>query len=75
MIKITVCIPVYNSSTYLKECLESIRNQTFTDLEIICVDDGSADNSLEILKEYERMDSINCSGTKHGGWSSSKYCY
>ncbi|MGF0071745.1 glycosyltransferase family 2 protein [Streptococcus orisratti] len=57
MATITVCVPVYNSSIYLKDCLESIRNQTFTDLEIICVDDGSTDNSLEILKEYERMDS------------------
>lgn len=57
MATITVCVPVYNSSIYLKDCLESIRNQTFTDLEIICVDDSSTDNSLEILKEYERMDS------------------
>ncbi|HFI0830209.1 TPA: glycosyltransferase, partial [Streptococcus suis] len=34
---ITVCVPVYNSSSFLKDCLESIRNQTFSDLEIICV--------------------------------------
>ncbi|HFI0430083.1 TPA: glycosyltransferase family 2 protein, partial [Streptococcus suis] len=53
---ISVCVPVYNSSTYLKECIESIRNQTFKDLEIICVDDGSTDNSLEILKEFQKLD-------------------
>ncbi|HEM3702781.1 TPA: glycosyltransferase family 2 protein [Streptococcus suis] len=53
---ISVCVPVYNSSTYLKECIESIRNQTFEDLEIICVDDGSTDDSLEILKEFQRKD-------------------
>ncbi|HFI0790199.1 TPA: glycosyltransferase family 2 protein [Streptococcus suis] len=56
MALISVCVPVYNSSTYLKECIESIRNQTFKDLEIICVDDGSTDNSLEILKEFQKLD-------------------
>ncbi|WP_105124775.1 glycosyltransferase family 2 protein [Streptococcus suis] len=56
MATISVCVPVYNSSTYLRECIESIRNQTFKDLEIICVDDGSTDDSLEILKEFQRKD-------------------
>lgn len=54
---ITVCVPVYNSSSFLKDCLDSIRNQTFSDLEIICVDDGSTDNSLKILTEYQKIDS------------------
>lgn len=50
--KITVIIPVYNVEQYLEECLESVINQTLKDIEIICVDDGSTDNSWIILKKY-----------------------
>lgn len=53
---ISVIIPVYNTATYLAECLDSVLNQTFTDWEAICIDDGSTDNSLEILKEYAKKD-------------------
>lgn len=53
---ISVIIPVYNAAEYLHKCLDSIINQTFTDLEIICVNDCSKDNSLEILREYEEKD-------------------
>ena len=49
--KISVIIPVYNVEKYLRECLDSILAQTFHDFEIICVDDGSTDKSLEILQE------------------------
>lgn len=55
--KISVIIPVYNVEKYLRECLDSVVNQTLKDIEIICVNDGSTDNSLEILKEYEKQDS------------------
>jgi len=55
-IKISVIIPVYNKEKYLGECLDSIFNQTLKDIEVICVNDGSTDNSLEILKEYEKKD-------------------
>ncbi len=54
--KISVIIPVYNVSLYLSDCLESIINQTFKDLEIICINDGSTDNSLEILNSYALKD-------------------
>ena len=54
--KISVIIPVYNVEKYLPECLESILNQNFQDFEIICVDDGSTDRSLDILQEYKRKD-------------------
>lgn len=54
--KISVIIPVFNSGNLLKNCLNSIKNQTLPDIEIICVDDGSTDNSLEILKEYRSLD-------------------
>ena len=57
MVEITVIIPAYNAIDYLDESLNSIINQTFTDLEIICVDDGSTDNTLERLYEYAEKDS------------------
>lgn len=57
MTKISVIMPVYNCEDFLKGSVESILNQTFSDLELICVDDGSTDNSLEILKNYECQDS------------------
>lgn len=52
-IKVSVIIPVHNAQNFLNNCLDSIINQTLTDIEIICIDDGSTDNSLEILKEYK----------------------
>lgn len=56
MPKISVIIPVYNASKYLKECLDSVVNQTLKDIEIICVNDGSTDNSLSILEKYAQND-------------------
>ena len=53
---ISVIVPVYNTEKYLPKCLDSIIAQTFTDIEIICVDDGSTDNSAEILKQYRAKD-------------------
>jgi glycosyltransferase involved in cell wall biosynthesis len=54
--QISVIIPVFNAQRYLSECLDSVINQTFKDTEIICVNDGSSDNSLEILKSYAKKD-------------------
>jgi len=54
--KISVIIPVYNTEKYLRQCLDSIINQTFTDFECICVNDNSNDSSLNILKEYANND-------------------
>ena len=50
--RISIIIPIYNVNKYLRECLDSIINQTLKTIEIICVNDGSTDNSLEIIKEY-----------------------
>ena len=55
-ITVSVILAVYNSAAYLRECLESIINQTYRNLEIICINDGSTDSSLEILKEYRERD-------------------
>ena len=56
MPKISVIVPVYNSEKYLPRCLDSIVNQTLEDIEIICVDDGSTDNSSKILQQYAARD-------------------
>lgn len=54
--KISVIIPVYNVEKYLRRCLDSIKNQTFTEWQAICVDDGSPDNCGKILDEYAAHD-------------------
>ena len=54
---VSVIVPVYKVENYLRDCLDSIINQTYTNLEIILVDDGSPDKSGEICEEYARKDS------------------
>ena len=54
--KISVIIPIYNTAQYLRQCLDSVIHQSLKDIEIICVDDGSTDNSLQILQEYAKKD-------------------
>lgn len=56
MVKVSVIVPVYNAELYLRECMDSLVCQTLKELEIICVNDGSADHSLDILQEYARRD-------------------
>lgn len=56
MSKISIIIPVYNGERYLDDCLNSVLNQTLSDIEIICVNDGSTDSSLAILYKYEKID-------------------
>ncbi len=73
MAKISVIVPVYNVEKYLEECLNSIICQTFSDIEIICVNDGSTDNSRTILEEYKRKDSrIIIIDKENGGLSSAR---
>ena len=55
--KISIVIPVYNVEKYLRQCLDSVVNQTLREIQIICVNDGSSDGSLAILREYEARDS------------------
>ena len=56
IIKVSVIIPVYNVEKYLRRCLDSVINQTLQELEIICANDGSTDNSAKILEEYKKID-------------------
>ena len=55
-VKVSIIIPVYNTSEYLHQCLDSAVNQTLKEIEIIVIDDASTDNSLEIIRQYERQD-------------------
>ena len=57
MPKISVIMPLYNVEEYLRQSLDSVINQTFRDIEIICVNDASTDNTLEIIEEYAKKDS------------------
>ncbi|HBC93036.1 MAG TPA: hypothetical protein DCZ10_09095, partial [Pelotomaculum sp.] len=67
---VSVIIPVYNAEKYLEECVSSVRNQTLRNIEIILVDDGSTDNSLNIIYEYAKQDSrikVLCQKQKFAG--------
>ena len=55
MVKVSVIVPVYNVEKYLKKCLESLINQSLKDIEIIIVNDGSPDNSEEIILNYIKI--------------------
>lgn len=55
--KVSIVLPIHNVGPYLERCLDSIRRQTLSDIEIVCVDDGSTDNSAKILRDYQRIDS------------------
>ena len=71
--KISVIIPVYNVEQYLPRCLDSIIGQTFSDLEIVCVNDGSPDNSDKILLEYAKKDPrIKIITQENGGLSAAR---
>ena len=68
MVKVSVVVPVYNVENFLRECLDTIINQSLKDIEIICVNDGSTDSSLDILYEYqEKDDRISVFSQENGG--------
>ena len=55
-VKVSIIVPVYNVEKYLRQCMDSILNQSLKEIEIICINDGSTDNSLQILEEYAQRD-------------------
>ncbi len=57
MLKVSIIIPVYNMEKYLHECIDSVMCQTYKNIEVICINDGSKDNSLNILNDYGKQDS------------------
>ena len=54
--KVSVIIPVYNTELYLRQCMDSVVNQTLREIEIICVDDGSTDTSYSICDKYKELE-------------------
>ncbi len=54
--EISIVVPVYNAEPYIDKCLDSIRNQTFTDFEVLCVDDCGRDNSVAVVEKYAELD-------------------
>ena len=70
---ISVIVPIYNVEKYLSECIESIKNQTFTDFEVILVNDGSTDNSRKICENITKLDSrFTIINKKNGGLSDAR---
>ena len=70
MVAVSIIVPVYNTEEYLQKCLDSLTNQTLKNIEIICVNDGSTDNSLKILQDNaikdDRIKIINQENKKQG---------
>ncbi len=75
-IKISVIVPCYNSEKYIDDCIKSLLNQTFKDFEIICVNDGSTDKTLEKLQKYDvtiiNQENKGASGAKNTGFRNAK---
>ena len=73
MPKVSIVIPVYNVEKYLRECLDSVVNQSLRDIEIICINDGSTDNSFKILEEYKSKEiRLQVLSQKNGGQSKAR---
>lgn len=72
MPEISIIVPVYNSEKYLEQCLQSIINQTFNDIEVICINDGSTDASLDIINRLAALDNrIRVINKENSGYGSS----
>ncbi len=72
-IKLSIIVPIYNVENYIPICLESLINQTYKNIEIICVNDGSKDNSIEVLNQYKENDRrITIIDKQNGGVSSAR---
>ena len=72
MVKVSILVPIYNVEQFLPECLDSLVNQTLKDIEIICINDGSKDDSLKIIKEYAKNDKrIKIIDKKNSGYGDS----
>ena len=70
---VSIIIPVYNVEKYLSKCLDSVINQTYKNIEIICVNDGSTDNSINILETYNQIDArIQIITQKNGGLATAR---
>ena len=69
----SIIVPAYNSAAYIKKCIESVISQTYTDFELILVDDGSSDNTLQLCRSYADADSrIKVIHKENGGHTSAR---
>ena len=71
-VKVSVIIPVFNVKNYIEDCLESVFSQTISDIEIICIDDGSTDGSLQILEKYSDLGKIKLIKQENSGVSTAR---
>ena len=55
--KVSIIVPVYNSEKYIDRCLETIKNQTYKNIEVLCIDDGSTDRSIQLCQQYVKRGS------------------
>mgnify|MGYP001125885753 CR=1 FL=1 len=70
---VSVIIPIYNVEKYLAACIESVQKQTYHNLEMILIDDGSTDDSFQICKNYQQLDQrIRVISKENGGVSSAR---
>lgn len=75
MAKVSIVVPIYNVEKYLRQCLDSVVNQTLKDIEVICVNDGSKDSSLDIIMEYVNKDSrVKVIDKENSGYGHSMNC-
>ena len=75
MIKVSIIVPVFNSEKYLKKCIKCLVEQTLKDIEIIIINDGSTDKSLNIIKDFQKKYSnIICINNKNNGIGYSRNC-
>lgn len=73
--KITVIIPVYNMEKYIERCLLSVCNNTYKNLQIICINDGSTDGTIDILNRFkQKNDRIYIIDKENGGVSKARNC-
>ena len=74
--KVSIIVPIYNVEEYISKCLTSLENQTFKNIEIWAVSDGSPDNSAQIVKRYQKkFDNIKLIEKENGGYGSVlEYC-
>lgn len=70
--KISIIIPIFNKEKFLNRCIDSVINQTYKNIEIILINDGSTDNSLDICKEYKKYNNIKIINKENGGVSDAR---
>ena len=69
---VSIIVPVYNGEEYIQRCLDSLLGQTYQNIEILVIDDGSKDRTVSILKDYAKKDKVTIVTKENGGVSSAR---